>query len=256
MRYLWDQYFIYRKNTSFIKRIFMSLFFPPLRLWDLATAARVDHFIANSSFVARRIAKFYRRDATVVHPPVDIDGFSISSTTGDYYLCVGQLVRYKRVDIAVEAFRQLGRKLVIVGTGEELAALRKTAPPTVEFLGWQSSERIAELYRNCRALIFPGEEDFGIVPLEAMASGRPVIAYGAGGALDTIVPGRTGLFFPQQTAASLRAAVETFEHLSDRFDPAAIRAHAERFSNGRFRKEFAAFVNGLDLPARQAVRAT
>ena len=215
----------------------MSLMMPPLRLWDVASAARVDRFIANSSFIARRIAKAYRREAEIVFPPVDLDAFEIApAPTRDFYFYIGQLVPYKRVDLAVTACTRLGRKLVVVGTGSEEARLRAMAGPTVEFRGWASNEELRFFYQNCRALLFPGEEDFGIVPLEAMASGRPVIAYGSGGALDTVVEGETGVFFDHQSEAELAAAIERFETIEERFDPQEIRRHARGFGRDVFRR--------------------
>ncbi len=148
--------------------------------------------MANSSFVRKRIEKYYRREATVIHPPVAAGNFSLAPATGDYYLAVGQLVRYKRFDLAVAALTALGRRLIVAGTGEEEKRLRKIAGPNVEFVGWQTDEKLAELMSNCRALVFPGEEDFGIIPVEAMAAGRPVIAYGSGGVLETVLDNKTG----------------------------------------------------------------
>ena len=238
MRYLWDQYHVYRGNASRFTRLFMSLMMPQLRLWDVASAARVDRFIANSSFIARRIAKAYRREAEIVFPPVDLDAFEIAAEpTRDFYFTIGQLVPYKRVDLAVAACTKLGRKLVVVGTGSEEARLRAMAGPTIEFRGWASNEDLRFFYQNCRALLFPGEEDFGIVPLEAMASGRPVIAYRSGGALDTVVEGETGVFFDCQTEDDLVVAIESFEGDEERFVPHEIRRHARGFGRDVFRRK-------------------
>ena len=236
MRYLWDQYHVYRGNASRLTRIVMSLTMPVLRAWDLASAARVDRFIANSSFIARRIAKAYGRDSEIVFPPVDLDAFQVApAPSRDFYFCIGQLVPYKRFDLAVAACTRLGRRLVVVGTGSETARLKAMAGPTIEFRGWASNEELAGFYQNCRALLFPGEEDFGIVPLEAMASGRPVIAYGSGGALDTVVDGRTGVFFSRQDEAELVGAIERFEAIEDGFSPTDIRRHARGFGREIFR---------------------
>ncbi len=229
MRYIWDQFHLYRANSGLITRLAMNLLLPVLRLWDFSSAARVDQFIANSAFVAARISKYYRRDAVVIHPPVDVDSFVISPQVDDYYLAFGQLVRYKRFDLAVQAFNRMGKRLIVVGTGEEEKRLREIAGPTIEFLGSQKDGRVRSLLSHCRALIFPGEEDFGIVPVEAMASGRPVIAYGRGGALETVVHRRTGLLFGEQTVESLCDAVSVFEATEESFDPLYIRGHAEKF---------------------------
>ena len=244
MRYIWDQYHLYRQNTGRLTRVAMSFIVPWLRCWDVSSAVGVDRFIANSSFVARRIAKVYRRDAEIIFPPVDLDAFGIAAApTQDFYLHVGQLVPYKRADLAVAACTQLGRRLIVVGSGPEAAALKAMAGPTIEFRGWASAEEIASLYQNCRALLFPGEEDFGIVPLEAMASGRPVIAYRSGGALDTVVDGLTGAFFREQTASSLVAAIEDCEADETRFEPQAIRRHARGFSRDVFRRKLKSYID-------------
>lgn len=243
MRYVWDQYHIYRKTAGWLTRLAMSLTIPPLRTWDVTSAAQVDRFIANSSFVARRIAKSYRRESEIIFPPVDVDAFAIAATPSkDFYLSVGQHVTYKRVDLAVAACTKLGRRLVVVGTGPETAALRASAGPTIEFRGRASDADIASLYQNCRALLFPGEEDFGIVPLEAMASGRPVIAYESGGALDSVVEGTTGTFFDDQTPDAMAAAILRFEASEDKFEPQQIRHHARGFGRDVFRRKLKSYI--------------
>jgi glycosyltransferase involved in cell wall biosynthesis len=242
MRYLWDHYPIYRKHAGPATRLFMSAFSPALRVWDVSTAARVDHFVANSRFVAKRIRKFYRRDATVIHPPVSIERFAVLNRPGDYYLCAGQVVRYKRIDLAVEAFARNGKRLIVAGTGEESAALRNLARPNIEFLGRVTDEQMRSLMQGCRALVFPGEEEFGIVPVEIMACGRPVIAYGAGGILETVIEGKTGVFFREQTVEALTKAVDRFEQEETRFCAQEIREHAELFATSVFKKKFVAFI--------------
>ncbi len=239
MRYLWDFYPQYLAAASAPVRLAMRPLFHRLRQWDVLSAARVDHFVANSRTVARRIRKHWRRDAAVVHPPVDTGAFPLrEGTRGDYYLYLGQLVDYKRVDLAVAACTRLGRPLVVVGEGEARKRLEAQAGPSVRFVGRRDGAEIARLYAGCRALLFPGEEDFGIVPVEAMATGAPVIAYGRGGATETVVDGVTGLFFHEQQVDALTAAMEAFERRESGFDPAAIRTHALAFSEERFRREF------------------
>ena len=243
MRYLWDQYHTYRGVSGRLTRAAMSLMMPALRVWDVASSSRVDHFIANSSFIARRIAKAYRRDSTVIFPPVDLEAFSIAPLPeADFYFTIGQLVPYKRVDLAVAACTKLGKRLIVVGTGTEDAKLKAMAGPTIEFIGWASYDDLKAYYQNCRALLFPGEEDFGIVPLEAMASGRPVIAYASGGALDTVVEGETGTFFDRQTVESLSDAILRFETIEPSFRPQAIRAHAQKFGRDTFRQTLKTFI--------------
>jgi glycosyltransferase involved in cell wall biosynthesis len=251
MRYLWDQYHLYRKNAGLLTRLFMSSVFPALRVWDVTTASRVDHFVANSQFVADRIKKFYRRDATVIHPPVAVDKFTPSNRPGEYYLCAGQMVRYKRFDLAIEAFARNGKRLVVAGTGEEAANLSKSKPPNVEFLGRQTDAALQTIIQGCRALIFPGEEDFGIVPVEAMACGRPVIAYGAGGVLESVIDGTTGVFFHEQTVDALNDAIARFEQQEQAFSGEEIRKHAGRFGASVFKQNFAALVAELTNVAPQ-----
>jgi glycosyltransferase involved in cell wall biosynthesis len=243
MRYIWDQHAVYRRGASRISALAMTLLSPWLRMWDVTAAHRVDGFVANSAFVAERIRKYYRRGARVIHPPVRLGAFEPARSPGAFYLCLGQIVPYKRIDLAIEAFATLDRPLTIIGAGDDARQLAANAPANVTFLGWQDDRAVAEALRHCRALILPGEEDFGIVPLEAMASGRPVIAYDGGGARETVVDGRTGILFEAQTAESLRAAIERFEAIEDEFDPAALRRHAEQFSTARFKQALGAHID-------------
>jgi glycosyltransferase involved in cell wall biosynthesis len=244
MRYVWDQYHQYKRELSWPARKIFEHVAHQMRQWDVTTAARVDTFVANSHFVAKRIARYYGREAEVLNPPVDLVRYTPSAKpSGDYYLVISELVPYKRVDIAIEAFRGLDRQLVVAGGGSEFARLKTTAPANVRFAGCVPGNELRDLYANCRALIFPGEEDFGIVPLEAMACGRPVLAFGTGGVLETVVPGKTGLFFPSQTASALKQTIVDFEAMGGNFDPAAIRVHAEKFSESKFRAGFQAIVD-------------
>ena len=256
MRYIWDMYRDHLDRASLPVRMMMRPLTHYLRLWDQASAARVDHFFANSSFVANRVRKFYRRDAEVLPPPVDVARFANAAPAGDYYLMLGELVAYKRPEIAIEAFRRLGRKLVVVGKGPLLRTLQQSASANVQFMGHQSDDRVRALFAGCRALVFPGLEDFGIVPVEAMAAGRPVVAFGRGGALDTIVDGKTGVLFHEQTAEALAAAVTRLEAIEARLDPAVIAAHAAQFDRRRFEARFAARVDRLLADARAAPPAT
>ncbi|MFF8803215.1 MULTISPECIES: glycosyltransferase [unclassified Methylobacterium] len=237
MRYIWNMYHEYRRSAGPVARAAMPLLTHYLRIWDESSAARVDRFVANSSTVAGRIRRYYRRDAEIVHPPVDVAAFAPVGLEelGDYYLMVGELVRYKRPDIAVRAFNASKRRLVVIGGGEMLDELRALAGPTVQILGSQPFAVLRHHYARALGLIFPGEEDFGIVPVEAMASGRPVIAYGRGGATETVVDGRTGVFFDEQSEDALIDAVARLEGLA--LDPAEIALHARQFNPARFERQ-------------------
>jgi glycosyltransferase involved in cell wall biosynthesis len=217
----------------------------------------VDRYVAISQHVASRIRRYYNRDASVIYPPVDTTFYSPDGAESDaFFLIVSALVPYKRIELALGAVARLGRRLIVVGTGPELARLQSVAGATVEFVGWRRDEDVAALYRGCRAVLFPGVEDFGIVPLEAMASGRPVIALGAGGTLETVVPldgedtAPTGVLFAEQTVDALVAAMRRLEEAADRFEPKALRAHAEAFDRPRFKARIADY-----LDARLAERA-
>lgn len=241
MRYIWCQTENYYRGDW--RQAALKLVKLPLRRWDLKSNRNVDEFIGISNHVSDRIRRFYGREATTIYPPVD-DGFFQLPATGmkrkDVYLMVGALEPYKRVDLAVEAFRRSGRPLRVVGKGTLLERFRQTAPPNVEFLGWKSDEETRALYQEARGLIFPGEEDFGIVPLEAQACGCPVLAYGVGGALETVVENETGSFFREPTAESLAEALARFE--KTQWNPARLRTHAERFGRTRFRREMEAYL--------------
>ncbi len=236
MRYAWDLYPEYLSHSGFLTRFGMRCLMPSIRLWDVISANRVDTFICNSHEVARRIKKVYRRNAIVVHPPVETQLFKPAVSDekvnkgvelGEAYLVVGRLMPYKRIDIAVKACTETHRRLDVIGSGPQIDRLKSIAGPTIRFLGFCSDDVILQAYRECRAFLFPGLEDFGITPLEAQSCGRPVLAYGRGGALETIVDGTTGLFFPEQNSESLLNAIEEFEAMS--WNPVSIRKHAEKF---------------------------
>ncbi len=242
MRYVWEMYDEYfgKGKADVVTRAAMALAAPLLRAWDVRTAGRVHHYIANSENVRTRIRTHYGKDAAVIFPPVDTGHFILSDRDEGYSLIVSALVPYKKVDVAIEAFNRTGRRLVIVGKGPEEKKLHAMAGPSVEFLGWRNDADLAGLYAGCRSLIFPGEEDFGIVPLEAMACGKPVVAFGKGGALETVVEGVTGTFFGSQSAHALIDAVSRTESII--FSPEAIRAHALLFSRERYKNDMLAFI--------------
>ena len=235
MRYLWDQYPGYLEGRDAFTKAVMRATFHYLRIWDESSAARVDGFMANSAYTAARIRKYWRRESSIVYPPVAVERFQVSEADEGYYLWLGELVGYKRPDIAVDAFSSSGRRLVMAGKGEELGRLKRRAGPSVEFFGPANDVEVAGLLAGCRALVFPGVEDFGIVPVEAMAAGKPVIAYRKGGASETVIEGKTGLFFDEQSPAALAAALAGLESGRVRFDPSVIRARAQEFGEPAFR---------------------
>jgi glycosyltransferase involved in cell wall biosynthesis len=290
MRYVWELYHDYfgEDKIGWLRRQVVPVVTNYLRMWDVASAGRVDEYIANSHHVARRILKHYHREATVINPPVDTDLFALSERRDDFFLIVSALAPYKRIELAIETFNALRLPLKIVGIGEQAERLRALAGPTVEMLGWQPDEAVRDLYQRCRAFVFPQEEDFGITPLEAQACGKPVIAFGKGGALETVVgvyaedgtPGRflpvswqeaadtqidlpmpeahdlTGVFFRTQTVEALSAAIRHFASIEDRFRPAHIRRHALGFGRRHFQERvrehietrYAQFRDALGLP--------
>jgi glycosyltransferase involved in cell wall biosynthesis len=245
MRYAWDPGFFGGERLSLPERTLLPVLLPRLRRADVIASFRPDQFVANSSHVAARIRKHYRREAVVIHPPVEVERFlEVPRATDEgYYLFLGRLVPYKRADLAIAACTALDRPLKVVGGGRAGDAVRATAGPGVEFLGEVDDEELAHILAGARALVFPGEEDFGIVPVEAQAAGLPVIAYGLGGARDSVIDGQTGLHFTQQTPESLSDAILRFEDL--RFDEERIRENARRFSHRRFLEEFAGLLEDL-----------
>jgi glycosyltransferase involved in cell wall biosynthesis len=238
-RYIWDLYHEYTQRK--LTRPLIAPVAHWLRMWDRLSSDRVDHFVANSREVSGRIRRHYRREAEIIHPPVDVERIRPNGRDAeDFYLVVSRLVPYKRVDLAVAAANLLGVRLVVVGRGPELGRLRSLAGPTVEFRGALPDDEVARLYERCRGVLFPGFDDFGIVPVEAQAAGRPVVAYGRGGALDTVQEGVTGVFFPEQTAEAVAEAILQLERSP--VDPAACRAHSERFGREQFRDRMAATI--------------
>jgi glycosyltransferase involved in cell wall biosynthesis len=250
MRYVWDMYDAYFAGGISAARAALRACRPFLQRWDVNSAGRVDHFIANSRNVAAKVEALYGKPATVIHPPVDCGKFFVRDKQDSYYLIVSALVPYKRLDLAVAAFNQLKRPLRIAGDGPLRKQLERKAAGNIEFLGWVDETRLAELYAGCQALVFPGEEDFGIVALEAQASGRPVIGYGKGGLLETVIPldacggeaGPTGILFTEQTAENLISAVERYERSTDSFDAVNVRRHAAGFSRDRFKGQVMEFI--------------
>jgi glycosyltransferase involved in cell wall biosynthesis len=230
MRYLWDHYPEYRAAAGPIGRMAMPWLFHNLRVWDTTSAARVDRVVAISNFIQQRVRKFWRRDSVVVYPPVETSLFHPAAEVGTRWLWVGQMTPYKRADLAVDAFNALGLPLLMVGDGEMAAATRRRAGSNITIIPRMSFDDLRAAYASCRALVFTAEEDFGITPVEAMASGRPVLAYGRGGALDTVEAERSGAFFDEQTPECLAESVRSMDRWLPHFDPAEAVRSAARFS--------------------------
>jgi glycosyltransferase involved in cell wall biosynthesis len=250
MRYAWDMQHQYLRDSHLehgLKSLLARWLLHRARIWDLRTANGVDYFVANSRFIARRIWKVYRRQATVIYPPVDVDAFQLREDKEDFYLTVSRLVPYKKIPLIVEAFGHLPqRRLLVIGDGTEMARVRKMAGPNVELLGYQSSAVVRDYMQRARAFVFAAEEDFGIAPVEAQACGTPLIAFGRGGALETVRgldhPRPTGIFFAEQSAAAIAAAVTEFERNESKLDPRACTESAQRFSPNVFRDRYGRFV--------------
>lgn len=249
MRWVWrhDDY-VARERFSTVQQRALSAVLPPLKRWDLRAARRPDHFLTSSGIVAERIRRCYGRDATVIPPPIDVDRFRISPTTGDFYLVLSRLVAYKRIDLAVQACNLLRKRLVVIGDGPDRRRLEEMAGPTVTFMGRQPDDVVNEAVSTCRALLFPGEEDFGLVPLEANASGRPVVAWHGGGATETVIDNETGTFFDEPTAESLAAAIERLDRGD--WSPARLRAHAATFDRPVFIQRIREFLQAVAPSAR------
>jgi glycosyltransferase involved in cell wall biosynthesis len=243
MRYAWNAYPVYRRSIKgSLKRMIFSLSMHYLRQWDYAAASRVDYFVANSQSVAARVRKYYRRQAAVIYPPVEVSRFGVGDNIQDYYLAAGQLVPYKRFELAVEAFNRLERPLWIAGEGPEYRRLQRMARSNVRFLGKVPDEEWTRLLSQCRALVFPGEEDFGMVVVEANACGRPVIALARGGVTEILEPGLNGLLFNDEDVPSLIEAVQKFETIEGKFVPARIREMTLDFGEERFHEEFSKYL--------------
>lgn len=245
-RYIWDLYYEYLKGSSPFKRFAMKKLIHNVRIWDFQAAQRVDQFVSNSDFVARRIKKFYRRDAVTIHPSSQLCERHTPQPSGDYYLVVSRFVSYKRVDLAIKACNMLGKKLVVIGSGgEEEKSLKALASDCVTFVEGVSDEELNGYYARAKAFLFPGKEDFGLTPVEAMSFGCPVLAYGEGGALETVVNGRTGLFFDEQSADSLADCILRFEERQATFDKNEIIEHSLRFTPESFKTEMRGLIDSL-----------
>jgi|TARA_B110000971_G_scaffold39973_1_gene39053 glycosyltransferase involved in cell wall biosynthesis len=258
VRYAWDLYHQYLKESkldSGVKGLIAKYFLFKLRAWDFSTANRPDHYIAISHFVAKRIKKVYNKEAIVIYPPVDTDSFTLTTETSDYYITCSRMVPYKKIDLIVEAFSKTNKRLIVIGDGPDFRKIKKLASSNVELKGYVEKEEMLDIIKRAKAFIFAAEEDFGIAPIEAQACGVPVIAYGKGGALETIIgvssdenfddKSVTGIFFKEQTSSSLLEAVNYFEKNKASFDRKIIRKNAERFSKDRFEKEFKETIETL-----------
>lgn len=242
MRYAWDMYFDYKKEHHLkgLKEKFLFYVLHKLRIWDVTASNRVDHFIAISKLVQKRITKYYRRNSTIIYPPVDIKAYKLCKDKKDYYFTASRLVPYKKIKLIVEAFIINGKPLIVAGTGTQYEEISKIATDNITVLGYVEDAKILTLMQEAKAFVFAAYEDFGIVPVEAMACGTPVVAYGKGGIKDTVVDGITGIFFEQQNIISLNHAIDKFETMT--FDSVSISKHASKFSTERFEKEIKAFV--------------
>jgi glycosyltransferase involved in cell wall biosynthesis len=255
MRYLWDLYpaYLHDWTHSFFRRTAIAALSCPLRVWDYSTAARVDEFVANSHNVQKRIWKAYRRESQVIYPPVDVESFSWEPSS-DYYLTVSELVAYKRIEDAVRCFSRTGRRLRIVGDGPEYAALKRQAKPNVEFCGRVSVSELRGLYARCRAFVMPGEEDFGMAAVEALASGKPIVALGRGGVLESVPPDGSGaVLYGEHGDAPLEQAITRFEEIENLVRPAELQAGATRFSESRYRERMSDVIERNGTAAEEEV---
>lgn len=245
MRYIWDMYQDYLYDAKLHKGLkgwLAQIFLHKLRMWDFTSAQRVDHFIANSQYIARRIKKTYGKDATVIYPPVNVDEFSFSTKKEDFYVTASRLVSYKRIELIVEAFNNMPTKqLMVIGSGADLAKIKAKAQPNISILGFLETEELKKYLQKAKAFVFAALEDFGILPVEAQSCGTPVVCLGQGGTAETVIHGKTGVFFQKQTVQDIQQAIEYFETL--RFDPYTIRENALKFSQENFKARIADFIN-------------
>ena len=245
IRYAWDLYHQYLRESGLdrgLKGMLAKYFLHKIRLWDMSTANRVDHYVANSRYIARRIKKTYGKPSDVIYPPVDVDKFTLREAKEEFYLTASRMVPYKKIDLIVEAFSQTDKKLLVIGDGPDMAKIKSKAGKNVELLGFADDETMADLMGRAKAFVFAAEEDFGITPVEAQACGTPVICFGRGGARETVLDGESGLYFMEQNAKELLAAVAKFEQNYDKFEPVKIRENSLKFSRARFESEIKSYV--------------
>ncbi len=245
IRYAWDLYHQYLRESGLdrgLKGALAKYFLHKIRLWDASTANRVDHYVANSRYIARRIKKIYGKPSDVIYPPVDVDKFTLREAKEEFYLTASRMVPYKKIDLIVEAFSQTDKKLLVIGDGPDMAKIKSKAGKNVELLGFANDETMADLMGRAKAFVFAAEEDFGITPVEAQACGTPVICFGRGGARETVRDGESGLYFMEQNAKELLAAVAKFEQNYDKFEPTKIRENSLKFSRARFEAEIRSYV--------------
>lgn len=245
IRYAWDLYhqYLYESGLNHgLKGILAKYFLHKIRLWDISTANRVDHYIANSHYIARRIKKIYNKSSDVIYPPVDVDKFKLREAKEEFYLTVSRMVPYKKIDLIVEAFSQTDKKLLVIGDGPDMGKIKSKASKNIELLGFADDKTMADLMGQAKAFVFAAEEDFGITPVEAQACGTPVICFGRGGALETVREGISGLYFMEQNIRELLATVDKFEQSYDKFEPIKIRENSLKFSRTRFESEIKSYV--------------
>ena len=245
IRYAWDLYHQYLRESGLdrgLKGMLAKYFLHKIRLWDASTANRVDHYVANSRYIARRIKKTYGKPSDVIYPPVDVDKFTLCEAKEEFYLTASRMVPYKKIDLIVEAFSQTDKRLLVIGDGPDMAKIKSKAGKNVELLGFADDETMADLMGRAKAFVFAAEEDFGITPVEAQACGTPVICFGRGGARETVLDGESGLYFMEQNTKELLAAVAKFEQNYDKFEPVKIRENSLKFSRARFEAEIKSYV--------------